>query len=179
MNPDFQADWAHYLERRVARVVGPQVRKPDYRKGAVATVDEIIARLDAYTVPMGDCLVWTVNVDPDGYGWVYFPGWAANALGATVQGPHVFAYAVHHGLEMPLGGHVDHECFNRLCCNPNHLRLISAVENDGQRRVYSERRALNRRQYEAQKAYRAAKAAKAREIQEKLGITHLARRGAA
>lgn len=111
-----------------------------------ATAAEIIARLDAYTTPgPGDCLLWTANSDADGYGWAYFPGWGG-AHGREVSYPsdgtlriHVLAYLVANDVEqIDPAMHVDHQCFRRLCCNPNHLRLIPARDNVSHRHGRSE-----------------------------------------
>ena len=41
---------------------------------------------------------------------------------------HREVYSWHHGL-IPKGHVVDHTCFNRRCCNPEHLRLVSHKQN--------------------------------------------------
>lgn len=38
---------------------------------------------------------------------------------------HRFIFRAHNDLEaIPHGHEVDHLCFNRACCNPQHLRLL-------------------------------------------------------
>lgn len=36
---------------------------------------------------------------------------------------------LHHGTQVPDGFTIDHECRNRKCVNPTHLRLLTNVDN--------------------------------------------------
>lgn len=66
-------------------------------------------------------------------------GWVGGTYGKNQYGkfrlqdgkkttPHRWAYE-HYVSEIPDGLHVDHICFNRLCANPDHLRLATNAEN--------------------------------------------------
>lgn len=67
------------------------------------------------------CWPWTRSTGSHGYGQTWD--------GVTVRLAHRVAWALHHGQQVPDGLTVDHECRNRICCNPAHLRLLSNVDN--------------------------------------------------
>lgn len=56
--------------------------------------------------------------------------WGADRPGSPPRkaGAHRMAYTYWVG-EIPQGMTVDHICFNTLCCNPAHLRLLTHREN--------------------------------------------------
>lgn len=67
----------------------------------------------------GDCWVWTGKRWPHaGYGKSY----------GRSQYAHRVAFALVNG-PIPDGKHVMHTCDNRLCCNPNHLKLGTHMDN--------------------------------------------------
>lgn len=77
----------------------------------------------------GACWEWTGTCYHDGYG----------EMKLTVDGKktsrraHRMAYEYEVG-PIPAGLVVDHMCFNRKCCNPDHLRVASVKENTENRR---------------------------------------------
>lgn len=61
-------------------------------------------------------------------------GYLRKSWGSQRKGEHVlemfhrFIFRAHHNLEaIPDGFEVDRLCFNRACCNPQHLRLIDVT----------------------------------------------------
>jgi hypothetical protein len=55
--------------------------------------------------------------------------WGTVARGSRVSEMfHRFIYRAHHG-EIPEGHEVDHECGNRGCCAPGHLRALPRTEH--------------------------------------------------
>lgn len=79
------------------------------------------SRVDT-TNPRG-CWPWTQSTGSHGYGQT----WDRR----TVRLAHRVAWALHHGEQVPDGLTVDHECGNKLCCNPFHLRLLDNDSNAG------------------------------------------------
>ena len=76
--------------------------------------------------PNGDCLEWTGNVQPRGYGMV--------RVGSRTDGSRRMMLAHRRAWELangpiPEGMQVMHLCNNKLCCNPDHLRLGTSSEN--------------------------------------------------
>ena len=72
-----------------------------------------------------ECWPWMFGIDSRGYGHLQFNGGPMRA--------HRVAYQLAKG-EIPKGeGHhgtvVMHMCDNKLCCNPEHLRLGSHADN--------------------------------------------------
>lgn len=72
------------------------------------------------TFPSGDCREWTRALNSDGYGSL--------SVGGRPMKAHRFAYLLSNGA-IPDGLLVDHECRNRRCVEPNHLRLATKKQN--------------------------------------------------
>lgn len=77
------------------------------------------------TPPGSTCWIWSHHVDKYGYGRVYFRTQGALA--------HRAAYELKHG-PIPDGMTVDHLCFTTACINPDHLRLLTRLENQKNQR---------------------------------------------
>lgn len=75
-------------------------------------------RLAAH-VDIGDCWVWT-GARTYGYGRVMVEGRSALV--------HRWVY---ENLvdDIPEGHHLDHLCRNKPCCNPDHLEVVTPLEN--------------------------------------------------
>ena len=67
----------------------------------------------------GQCWEWTANKS-SGYGYFYFDGTNAPA--------HRYSYQLANG-PIPASTDIDHGCRNKLCVNPDHLRLASRKQN--------------------------------------------------
>ena len=80
---------------------------------------------------------WWANVgvnDPEAC-WPWLQSVGSHGYGQTWDGTHVtlahrVAWALHNDQQVPDGMTIDHrpECI-RICCNPDHLRPLSNVEN--------------------------------------------------
>lgn len=67
-----------------------------------------------------ECWPWLLSVGNHGYG---------NTYDGKRRLAHRVAWAMHHQQQIPDGMTIDHICRNRVCCNPNHLRLLPNVVN--------------------------------------------------
>lgn len=81
------------------------------------------------------CWVWTGGVGGSGYGAMNFRDWESKD---RYMGPaHIWAYN-HYVGPVPEGLQIDHQCRNRLCCNPAHLEPVTPKEN--MRRVFQHKK---------------------------------------
>jgi HNH endonuclease len=72
----------------------------------------------------GGCIISRYSVGSHGYSQI---GWAHDGERRMMLG-HRVAWEATFG-EIPDSLTIDHECRNRRCINPDHLRLMSNVEN--------------------------------------------------
>jgi hypothetical protein len=70
-----------------------------------------------------ECWPWLAYLNENGYGIFNGPGTRGGVFKA-----HRFAYELTIG-PIPNDRTIDHECRNRRCCNPSHLRIATAKEN--------------------------------------------------
>lgn len=73
----------------------------------------------------GGCWLWTGYLDKDGYG-------TFNPESKTLKKAHRFSYLMHVG-PIAEGLCVCHSCDRPSCCNPAHLFLGTATDNDKDR----------------------------------------------
>lgn len=73
----------------------------------------------------GNCWISNYSVASHGYAQI---GWDTKAEGHSVVGAHRAAWTHHNG-PIPDGLTIDHLCRQRRCVNPDHLRLLTNVEN--------------------------------------------------
>lgn len=86
-----------------------------------AAAQDLAVRLMSRLRVDGDCWVWTGYLKPSGYGQV--------SLNDRMELSHVVAMFFRHGARALSAETVNHLCFNRACCNPDHLQFASNREN--------------------------------------------------
>ncbi|MEY4958192.1 MAG: phage Wee [Gemmatimonadota bacterium] len=120
--------WNHYQRLRRTGNAGPA--------GHVVAPD-IWLKIDRSDGP-GACWPWLGGLCGSGYGHMSRP----RETRQTYVHRHI--YEKTHG-PIPAGLTVDHVCFNTLCCNPAHLRLLSLSQNIKSRNPSVARRSRCRR----------------------------------
>lgn len=70
----------------------------------------------------GPCWLWTAMKDGEGYGQFK---WRGKAIWIHRFSFHVFNHTAIDGFE------IDHKCRQRSCCNPEHLRRRTHIQNCG------------------------------------------------
>lgn len=104
----------HYQRRRVTGTTDPQPRNIG------------VDRFDStYRVSESGCWEWTGSTTHNGYGQFYD--------GTGMIRAHRYAWGRENG-PIPDGLVVDHLCHVRKCVNPAHMRLLTASENQQNRR---------------------------------------------
>lgn len=89
-------------------------------------IQELNRRLLERTLVTEECWVWKLSTGSHGYGqWIPIPGHPVFGRNWLV---HRLAWHLTRGA-IPPGWTIDHECRNRRCCNPEHLRLRTNVDN--------------------------------------------------
>ena len=91
------------------------------------------------TDPETNCWIWQGPTSGNGRGGGY-PRCNLDGVTAT---PHIIIATHYHGY-IPKSRQVDHLCNNRLCCNPEHLEIVTHRENQ-RRRVA---RSLKKKDYQ-------------------------------
>lgn len=74
------------------------------------------------------CHLWSGPTSGDGRGG----GYGRMSLNGHTVAVHLVAYTHYFGY-IPGNRQVDHLCNNRLCCNPQHLELVSHLKNQRRR----------------------------------------------
>lgn len=74
------------------------------------------------------CHLWTGPTSGDGRGG----GYGRMSLNNQTVAVHLVAYTHYYGY-IPSKKQVDHLCNNRLCCNPQHLELVTHLQNQRRR----------------------------------------------
>jgi len=85
----------------------------------VMTMARIRARV---TVDSNGCWLWQGTRTPTGYGTILYRG-VNNSV-------HRVAYQAHNGIRLETEEYVLHRCDVRNCCNPDHLWVGTAKDNN-------------------------------------------------
>jgi hypothetical protein len=75
------------------------------------------------------CWEWQGPTSGDGRGG----GYGRMCLDGQTVAVHIVSYVHFHGY-IPGKKQVDHVCENRICCNPDHLEIVTHLENQRRRK---------------------------------------------
>ena len=108
----------HYQQRRQGRELRPlrPLRPYKRRPHGMSDADWFWARVNK----TADCWEWTAGKTSGGYGELRMHG--------TMKYAHRVSYSLAHG-EVPDAVEIDHQCRNRACVNPSHMRAVSRKQN--------------------------------------------------
>lgn len=71
-------------------------------------------------IPFSGCWIWTGKITKAGYGHI--------SVNGAYEYTHRLAYT-HYVGPIPLEMEIDHKCRVRSCCNPDHLEVVTHLEN--------------------------------------------------
>ena len=82
-----------------------------------------------------DCWPWIGSVTESGYGrtWINDKGYYAHRVIFNLANPNMIELSAPKNKKAQ--GFLMHTCDNRICCNPNHLRVADLRENNLDARV--------------------------------------------
>lgn len=81
--------------------------------------------------PETECWEWqgaTSGDKENGRGW----GYGRISVHGHTSAVHRVVWSMIHGY-LPPSKHIDHKCNNRICCNPQHLELVTHKQNQRRR----------------------------------------------
>lgn len=110
--------WCNKHYQRWAKHGDPCIVKVEQLKGVPAE-ERFWARVDRRHDD--ECWPWQGKLNSLGYASLSVDGWTVMA--------HRFAWELLVG-PIPDGLTIDHRCFNRACCNPHHMDVVSQAENN-------------------------------------------------
>lgn len=90
-------------------------------------------KIDHYSIPYGDCILWTGGFNADGYGklksegrWLYAHRLSYELANGPIEEGVTIDHACHNEDRNCEGGVT---CLHRRCINPKHLRAVSRIIN--------------------------------------------------
>lgn len=90
--------------------------------------EEIIERIksNVKVCQETECWVWLGRTSGQGNG--AGRGYGRMTLGGTTMAVHRVVYTHYFGIILHKK-QIDHKCCNRLCCNPDHLEMVTHKQN--------------------------------------------------
>lgn len=120
-------------------------RKLSRLKTEPLTEQEMFDRSIQKDDPSG-CWIWKTSGSRKGYdAETGEGGYPQLRVGGTVYQAHRWSYARYRGVILHRDDTLDHLCRNTKCCNPDHLEVVSRVENIQRKHLYEQLRSENRR----------------------------------
>ncbi len=89
-------------------------------KGRGRQKQDLITRFWSKVNKTKSCWIWSGTITPSGYGYL-------NIKQKNIRAHR--AVLILNGIEIPEGLVVDHLCKNRICVNPEHLRIVTVAVN--------------------------------------------------
>lgn len=105
--------------------------RPERRDTIIKRIDDRCTILDTGFVIEGKaspCHLWVGPTSGDGRGG----GYGRMSLDGQTVAVHLVVYAHYFGY-IPGKKQIDHLCNQRLCCNPQHLELVTHLRNQRRR----------------------------------------------
>lgn len=89
--------------------------------------NEIIQKiLNNIKINENNCFIWQGSNSGEGNG--AGRGYGRISINSCTSAVHRVMYVCTYGY-VPNKRHIDHICCNRLCCNPEHLQIVTAKKN--------------------------------------------------
>jgi DNA-binding CsgD family transcriptional regulator len=122
----------------------PKLRRGDALTPRMAAMFKVLAELDACVDRRAhdECWEWTGDISPGPERYRGNPTYQRPRIRAfdpldsettRLTTAYRVVYMLNKG-PIPDGMTVDHLCFNPLCCNPNHLQLLTRAENSARKK---------------------------------------------
>ena len=94
----------------------------------MSRIAKLKRRIVANTKLVGECWEWQGGHSGYGRGG----GYGRMSVDGHTMAVHRVVYMLEHG-PIPTKKQIDHKCRNRLCCNPDHLEMVTHKENQRRR----------------------------------------------
>lgn len=110
-------------------------KQKDRRQDIIARLEARCKIVDTGFVLDGDpspCHLWTGPTSGTGRGRGRGGGYGRMSLNGQTVATHIVVFTHYYGY-VPGNRQVDHLCFQRLCCNPSHLELVTHQKNQNRR----------------------------------------------
>lgn len=121
---DKRNTWAHWESAKFCSRICSAAYGAEKKKSETPTIIDAFWK-KAIAIKGNECWEWSGNKDKDGYPIISFRGktFRANRVALLVKGD-----------ELIDGCHACHSCGNKSCCNPDHIYLGTALQNNADKK---------------------------------------------